>query len=253
MSFVERLVVDEASRGTILYDEHIVRYEFAQQFVPGKTVLDIACGSGYGAVALLQAGATKVIGVDADQEVITEARKQFSKTGLEFLLGDATAVPLEDSSIDVITSFETIEHIPNYEGYLRELVRVLTGEGVALISTPNRDVFGQKNPFHVKEFTKAEFVTTLKKYFQNVEVLEQKNGLASVITTEDQTGQLLVQDTTKSQPLYFIAVCAKQALPTVKQGVASINVTALRRWEANPGWRIVNSLYGWLQKIKLVK
>lgn len=252
MSFVERLVVDEESRGTILYDEHIVRYEFAQQFVPGKTVLDIACGSGYGAAALLQAGAKKVIGIDADQEAIKEAQQQFQAADLEFMVGDATALPLADNSVEVITSFETIEHIPNYEGYVSELVRVLTGEGVALISTPNRDVFGQKNPFHVKEFTKEEFVTTLKKYFQTVEILEQRNGLASIITTEDQQGKLLVQQA-HSQPLYFIALCSKQMLPVVRQGAVSVNVMALHRWESNPGWRMVNTIYSWLQKIKLVR
>ncbi len=251
MSFVERLVVDSEVQGTILYDEHIVRYELAKQVVSGRTVLDIASGSGYGAHILLQAGAKKVIGIDVDTTAVSEATKNYGSEQLEFKVGKAEKLDLEDSSIDVITSFETIEHIQDYQQYLKELARVLTGEGVAFISTPNRNVFGQKNPYHIKEFTKEEFLTALEAYFPHVVLREQKNGLSSVITGTD-IGSLLINDN-NSEPLYFLAICSKSEISQSFASVASINVKALERWENNLGWRLVNTVYRGLQKIGLFK
>ena len=252
MSFVERLSVDAESEATLLYSEHIVRYQVAKQVVADKTVLDIACGSGYGAHVLLQGGAKKVIGIDIDPEVIAAAKKQYGSNNISFEVGEATHFPLLDQCIDVITSFETIEHINDYETYLSELARVLTGEGVAIISTPNRDVFGQKNPFHVKEFTKEEFSSALKKHFSYVRLVEQKNGLGSVITSEDQPSTFSISAST-TKPLYFIAFCSQKPFSNQIASVAHINMPALQRWEQNPGWRLVNWLYALGQKVGLLK
>lgn len=252
MSFVERLSVDQASEATLLYSEHIVRYELAKQIVADKTVLDIACGSGYGAEVLLQGGAKKVIAIDIDSDVIAKAKQQYSNDNILFEVGEATHLSLEDNSIDVITSFETIEHINDYETYLKELARVLTGEGVAIISTPNRDVFGQKNPFHVKEFTKEEFTAALKTHFAHVWLVEQKNGLASMITTESQESIFTISNV-PTQPLYFIAFCSHKSLSHQITNVGHINAPALERWESNPGWRLVNWIYSLGQKIGLLK
>lgn len=252
MSFIERLVVNEASRDTVLYDEHLVRYELAKQFVVDKVVLDLACGSGYGTEALLQAGAKKVIGIDIDAEVITEAQKNYPDPRLSFLVGEADNVPLENNSVDIITSFETIEHINNYEKYVEELARVLTGKGVALISTPNRDVFSQKNPFHIKEFTRFEFLAVLKKYFSTVKILEQKNGLGSIIIGTEMSGTIISHEK-NSEALYFIAICSQEFLPDRVTSVVSLNEPALKKWQNNPGWRLVNKIYRLGQKLKFFK
>lgn len=251
MSYVERLVVSEEAKQTILYDEHLIRYELVKPFVVNKIVLDIASGSGYGAEIIAQAGARKVIGIDASLEATQQAQQLYTKEEIIFQTGNAEALELEDKSVEVITSFETIEHLHNYKAYLQELVRVLTAEGVAFISTPNRDVFGQKNPFHIKEFTKKEFREELEQYFNHVTVLEQYNGLATVITDSEQ-GNIFVQGQT-NQALYFIAVCSQVEIVNKFTSVASINVTALKRWENNKGWRLMNWLYTIGQRIGILK
>jgi predicted membrane-bound dolichyl-phosphate-mannose-protein mannosyltransferase len=106
---------------------------------------------------------------------------------------------------------------------------VLTAEGVTFISTPNRDVFGQKNPFHIKEFTKKEFIEELQKHFSFVSIFEQKNGLASVISGSGQQ-KILVQDK-NSEALYFIAICSQREIIEKVDSVASINISALKRWQ----------------------
>lgn len=251
MSYLERLVVNKDSQETLLYDEHLIRYELVKSWVKDKVVLDIASGSGYGASILAQAGARQVIGIDIDAEAVAQAEKEYGSKQLTFKTGKAEAIELENDSIEVITSFETIEHIQDYETYLKELARVLKTEGVAFISTPNRDVFGQKNPFHIKEFSREEFETALKTHFSFVKILEQKNGLASVIKgtgSED----IVLQDN-DSQPLYFIAICSQSAISTPFKTVASVNTMALKRWENNKGWRLLNWIYRCGQKLRILK
>lgn len=255
MSYIERLEVSKEAQQTILYDEHIIRYELVKPLVSNKIVLDIASGSGYGSDLLAQAGAKKVIGIDIDEKAITEAQKRYGSNQIEFKVGTtidgAEKLDIADNSIEVIACFETIEHIKNYKSFLQELARVLTAEGVAFISTPNRDVFGQKNPFHIKEFTKKEFIEELQQHFSFVSILEQKNGLASVISGSGEQ-KIVVQDQ-NSQPLYFIAVCAQREITEKVDSVASINVSALKRWENNKGWRLMNWLYAMGQRIRNFK
>ena len=62
----ERLVFENLSEITI---EHLHRYAFAQDFVIGKIVLDVACGEGYGANFLANY-AQRVIGCDIDEKTI---------------------------------------------------------------------------------------------------------------------------------------------------------------------------------------
>lgn len=243
MPFVERLEVNEETTKTILYDEHLVRYYFAAECVKNKKVLDVASGSGYGAALLSDAGAFSVIGVDIDQEAIEKAKKAYHRTNLQFKQSSATALPLADKSIDIITSFETIEHINDYQSYLRELSRVLADDGLAFISTPNKAVYHEESPFHIKEFTKEEFIEALRKHFSFVQLFEQKNGLASVLTTEDAEEGTVIMNNQNIEALYFIAVCSKQEIDQHFKTTASVNTLALKNWENNPGWKLVNFIY----------
>ena len=98
------------------------RYRFAKDFVRGKRVLDIACGEGYGAAALAKAGASSVVGVDVSADVCDHALRKY---GLDARPGDAQAIPLPDRSIDLVVSFETIEHVDDPNVFVRECARVL--------------------------------------------------------------------------------------------------------------------------------
>ena len=151
----ERMVPELTDFNT--FWEHIYRYRFARQFVLGRRILDIACGEGYGAHALSRAGAASVIGVDVSDEVCRHARLKY---GLDARCGNAMDIPLPAGSVDVVVSFETIEHVPEPEQFLAECRRVLTPQGTLVVSTPNKAVyseFGRRNPFHCKEMTEEEF------------------------------------------------------------------------------------------------
>lgn len=167
----ERMVPEGADPTT--YWEHIYRYRFAATFVKNKRVLDIACGEGYGPAALLGSGARSVIGVDVSLEVCAHARKKY---GIDTQVGNAECIPLQKSSIDVIVSFETIEHLLNPERFLDECHRVLSKDGLIIVSTPNIEVYLQghfHNPFHMHEFSKQRLAELLNARFRKVRLYSQ--------------------------------------------------------------------------------
>ncbi|HTX86644.1 MAG TPA: class I SAM-dependent methyltransferase [Candidatus Nanoarchaeia archaeon] len=242
MSFDERLVLDKESKENIIYDEHLVRYQLAAQISRGKRILDIACGSGYGSKILAEAGAAKVVAIDRGAEAVGEARRNYGQEKIEFKVGDAENIAESDREFDMVVSFETIEHLENPEKYLAEVARVLKTEGIFLASTPNREVFGQKNPYHSHEFTRGEFEQILKKYFKNIFILEQANGLASLIKSGEQ-GKIYFS---AAEPLYFIAVCGNNDLKLselFKESVVSVNPAALKRLRNNPVMKFVDKIY----------
>lgn len=167
----ERMVPEDADMNT--FWEHIYRYRFALPYVHGNRVLDIACGEGYGSAALLQSGATSMTGVDISAEACEHATRRY---GITTKVGNARNIPLDDKSVEVVVSFETIEHTDNPDQFMDECARVLVPGGKLVISTPNldsRDSDNQVNPFHLKELGAEEFFSLLKARFCRVEIFTQ--------------------------------------------------------------------------------
>jgi len=122
--------------------EHLHRYALAMDHVRDKDVLDIACGDGYGS-ALLNKTARSVIGVDVNKDVIDKACKKYISASLTFKQGSATNIPLDDQSVDVVVSFETLEHLEDHDGMMKEIKRVLKPGGLLIISTPNKAEYSE--------------------------------------------------------------------------------------------------------------
>jgi SAM-dependent methyltransferase len=167
----ERLRNDPTSE---LWGEHRARYRFAAQFAREARVLDVACGSGFGLPMLRQAGA-RPFGMDLDRAALVAANQLNSQAWLA--QADATCLPLHDRTLDLITSFETIEHVQDAGALVRELRRVLRRDGRLVLSTPNRE-FGAPerhtgNPFHVREFTAPELRQLLLEFFEHVTMYGQ--------------------------------------------------------------------------------
>ena len=170
----ERMVPHQS--GATSFWEHIYRYRFAAAEARGRDVVDVACGEGYGAAALLAAGARRVVGVDVDPATCRHAARRYQ---LATIAGDALQLPLADHCCELFVSFETIEHVAEPERLLAEAARVLTPEGVLVISTPNKGVYPVDNPFHLRELTADEFRALLSHYFTSVELYFQRPTCAA--------------------------------------------------------------------------
>ena len=172
--------------------EHLSRYQLARLLLSleGKTVLDIACGTGYG-TALLAQKAQHVYGVDISQEAVDYARKYHQCDNTTFLAGNCSAIPMDDASADIVVSFETIEHIENHASFLSEIKRVLRPYGTLIISSPNKrlytDILKTNNPYHVHELYTEEFVGLMGKHFHHTVQFGQTYMLGSIICPTGET------------------------------------------------------------------
>jgi ubiquinone/menaquinone biosynthesis C-methylase UbiE len=164
--------------------EHLHRYAVAQKITKNKIVLDIASGEGYGSF-LLSKNASKVFGVDIDEKSINHAKVKYaSSKNIEFNVGSTDSIPLEDNSVDVVISFETLEHHDKHDLMMQEISRVLKIDGVLLISSPEKSIYSERdpnNPYHIKELVLDDFSDLLKRNFKNVQLFNQRFVIGSLI------------------------------------------------------------------------
>lgn len=175
----EQVVLGESSPRTT--EEHTARYAFASTYVAGKRVLDIACGSGYGVNMLREAGASLIEGVDISEEAILFAKQNFGAPNVTFTCASAADTLFPEHSFDVVTSFETIEHLEDETRrvYLQNLHKWLVPNGILILSTPNKKVtspFTKKplNPFHILEYRLSNLRAELEERFTIASVFGQR-------------------------------------------------------------------------------
>lgn len=219
-------------RGAIAY-EHWHRYAAVTPLAAGKRVLDAACGEGYGTFLLAQT-AQRANGIDLSADAIAHATARYARANLEFAVGSVTKLPVPSASVDLVVSFETIEHLAEQPEMLAEFRRALTREGVLVLSSPNRPVYNEDgfvaNHFHVRELDRDELAALLAPAFPRQAWYAQRVLAQSVVwSLEASTGApaylKLADGTTIAAPgpadaMYFIVICAAEgvtlpALPPV--------------------------------------
>lgn len=170
--------------------EHYNRYYFVinQLHLSDKVVLDIASGEGYGSF-LMARNAKYVYGVDISKETIQHASNNYKSNNLKFILGSTDNIPLDDDSIDVCVSFETIEHHEKHLEMISEIKRVLKKNGVLFISSPDKlnysDIPKYVNPYHLKELYYDEFKTLVEKHFTKSLFFGQRYFNGSIIAFDN--------------------------------------------------------------------
>src|SRR5437016_3894036 len=230
----ERFLPSE--HGEIAY-EHYHRYASCLDAARGKVVLDIASGEGFGS-ALLARTAKKVIGVDVDRAAVRHAKQNYGHLkNVSYRTGDCRSIPLRANSIDLVVSFETIEHIQEHEAFVDEIRRVLRPKGALIISSPDKENYSERpareNPFHLHELTHNAFVRLFEDRFECVRVFRQRLAIASFLLADkaDGSGELqsFMTGNRGAAPglrplrasLYSIAVCAQRAdaIPPVRSSI----------------------------------
>lgn len=117
---------------------HKMQYESVLRFVePGMTVLDAGCGDGVLSIMMAKKGA-HVTGIDMSEPNIERARSAAQEEGVSgattFAVGDSENLPFPDASFDLVVSSHVLEHLPDFDKGLREILRV--GKGKAVIAIP---------------------------------------------------------------------------------------------------------------------
>jgi ubiquinone/menaquinone biosynthesis C-methylase UbiE len=236
------------NRGAIWY-EHWHRYCLALPLARGRRVLDAACGEGYGS-ALLAREAAHVVGVDVGADAIGHAQTRYRASNLAYVQGSVTALPLPDASVDLIVSFETIEHLALQREMLAEFRRVLAGDGALMLSSPNRPVYNEdgnvENEFHVRELDRNELKALLDAGFPAQAWYGQRVAAHSALWREGATSgevryDVLADDApqrrdTPAAPMYFVVVCAAAgvALPALP-ALSLFDDGALSLWREYAG------------------
>ena len=115
--------------------------------------------------------------MDADFDAVRAASHEEALGAV--LVGDGTRLPFPDGAFEVVTSFETVEHLDERDRFIAELGRVIRPGGLCVLSTPNanytKPIDGRpRNPFHVHEYTPEEIERALRRHFAGVEMLGQQ-------------------------------------------------------------------------------
>ena len=195
----ERQVTNDISE---IRADHVARYEFVRSLLEhGDTVIDFACGIGYGS-KIMQAVA-HVQAYDIDRETIEYARQNYAGPVYEVRNGEAPGdLPESDWGV----SFETIEHIKDP----RPLLLALRQSCQRLVaSVPNESVMpwqredGSTTAFHFRHYTKAEFGELLASCGWAVDEWHGQVGPESPVE-RDVHGRTLV------------AVCSRADIPELK-------------------------------------
>lgn len=165
---------------------HLARYHWVKQVLKSfevKSVLDVACGVGYGSYILAEfLPDVQIVGADYDARAIDEASGSHSLPNLTFTRGnivswkDSSGEPL--GTFDAVVSFDTIEHIAHRDIALLRIAANLTDRGLLALSTPCSHEETRLSPewkLHKIEYSHHDLKALMRRFF------------AAVLSTEDGT------------------------------------------------------------------
>lgn len=135
-----------------------------------KTVLDVGCGTGFGALQLLPY-AESVWGVDVDTEAIAFCKETIPNVTFAAVdISRATYLP----RFDVILMVEVLEHIPDCKSALENVKRFLNPDGMFLMTARNANADLRKNELHERELSAGQLEEMLSKFFKCVRLYDYK-------------------------------------------------------------------------------
>lgn len=161
------------------------RYKFAAEFCDGKSVLEVACGSGQG-LGFLAARARRVVGADYTEDLLRMARAHYENR-VPLVRVDAHKLPFKDQSFDVVILYEAIYYLSQPGDFLAECCRVLRPGGLLLVCTVNKEWSGfNPSPLSTRYFAAGELRELLESKGFHVKLYG-----AFVVTASSVRGRLI--------------------------------------------------------------
>lgn len=169
--------------------DHLLRYSWIAPMAKGKRVLDAASGLGFGSVMLLHQDATEVVGVDNCVDAIALSRERWPDPRLLFHAHDLELLDeLELEPFELITTFETLEHVINPDKVVRAFKSSIADGGLLIGSVPGQTDRLENNDYHLHHFDRDSLEALLKAEFKEVRIYRQQFNVQSVIEPFEATG-----------------------------------------------------------------
>lgn len=191
-------------------------YLYLVDLLPGKRVLEVGCGTGYGAQFLANHGAGRVVGVDRSLRRVSEARARYRQSNLEFRCEEPGSVELEDGSFDIIFVPDGVD-VLRRRTVLAELRRLLVRQGHLVVCGLSADRRGAPGGASFYEFRER-----LERLFSPVRMIAQTPFVGfSLIEYADDGGSPGIElDTSllelaggETEASDYVAVCGGASLP----------------------------------------
>ena len=171
--------------------------------VAGRRVLDLGCGFGGRTVWYAERGAERVMGLEISPKMVDRCRafaEQHGMDNVEFVVGIAEDLPYEDNSIDVVITYDVLEHVQDPAQAMCEIARVLQPDGSAWLVFPSY-LGGRAS--HLDYLTQIPF---LHRVFDPDVIIPVVNE--SLTTEPERYG-------VKAQPPARVTPVGRRALPTL--------------------------------------
>jgi SAM-dependent methyltransferase len=146
------------------FQRHRAEYRLCAAMLGDGRVLDLGCGTGHSWTEL---SPRTTVGVDVEAAALEGQQRETHHA-------DMRALPFAPGSFASVVSIQSIEHVPDPERVLAEVVRVLAPGGRAIFVTPNRLTFGRPDeiidPYHYVEYDSSQLRALCSPYFETVEI-----------------------------------------------------------------------------------
>ena len=120
-----------------------------------------------------EAGTKSELNLGFTEAILKNIQKKRSNIR-DLIIQDMTTSTLKEASFDAVVCIEVIEHIEDDEAFVKNIAKVLKKGGWAYFTTPNGDFIKNegpdKNPDHVRHYTKESLHNLLNRYFDKVEI-----------------------------------------------------------------------------------
>jgi cyclopropane fatty-acyl-phospholipid synthase-like methyltransferase len=150
--------------------------KIVQKYRPSGRLLDIGCGEGY--FLHYAEKFYETYGMDISEYSVSETLSRTQKSTVS--TGDVTKINYADKYFDVVTCFDIMEHVSNYENAIHECNRILKDKGILILRVPNtsslghkwkkEEWFAYKDETHITLLSRDKWLEVIKK--QGFEVRE---------------------------------------------------------------------------------